>query len=83
MTQLTTTDRLALYGGGGLVILGTVVIGLLEMLAGSSHPVSGDGQILHEAVVPLKLRSYIMLLGLAIWGVYAVYRFVATTPDEP
>jgi hypothetical protein len=77
MSELTTADKIAMYVGGGLVVLGTVVIGLVEMIAGSPHPVSGEGQIVHEALVPLEIRSYIILLGLLIWGVYAVYKVVA------
>ncbi|MDZ7702492.1 MAG: hypothetical protein U5J98_10785 [Halobacteriales archaeon] len=82
MEHRTTADRIALYGGGGLVILGVVVIGLLEMLLGAGHPVTGEGQIVHEALVPLEIRSYIILLGLLIWGVYAVYRFLTSTPGD-
>ncbi|MEF8841357.1 MAG: hypothetical protein V5A62_06980 [Haloarculaceae archaeon] len=81
MSTLTTADRIALYGGGGLVLLGTVVIGLLEMLLGSPHPVSGEGQIVHEALVPLEIRSYVILLGLLIWGGYAIYR--VAVPSQP
>jgi hypothetical protein len=60
-----------LYGGGGLLLIGTLGIGLLEILAGAPHPVSGEGQIVHETLVPLTVRSSIMLLGLLLWGVYA------------
>lgn len=77
MSELTTADRIAMYGGGGLVILGTLGIGLLEMVAGSPHPVSGDGQIVHEALVPIEIRSYIILAGFLIWGAYAVYKLAA------
>jgi hypothetical protein len=77
MSELTTADKVAMYVGGGLVVLGTVVIGLVEMVAGSPHPVSGEGQIVHEALVPLEIRSYIILLGLLVWGVYAVYKVVS------
>ncbi|ACV47719.1 conserved hypothetical protein [Halomicrobium mukohataei DSM 12286] len=66
---------------GREVTFGVVAIGLLEMLFGSGHPVDGEGQIVHEALVPLEVRSYIILLGLIVWGVYAVYRVVATTPE--
>ncbi len=84
MTNLTTGDKIALYGGGGLIVLGTLVIGFIEMIAGSTHPVTGEGQIVHEALVPLKIRSYIILLGLIIWGIYAIYRFFTTEPyNEP
>lgn len=80
MNELTVPDKIAMYAGGGLVVLGTVVIGLLEMFLGSSHPVSGEGQIQHEALVPIEIRSYIIILGLLIWGLYAVYKVVGTTP---
>lgn len=84
MSQHTTADRIAMYIGGGLVVLGTFVIGLLEMILGSSHPVTGEGQIVHEALVPLEIRSYIILAGLVIWGLYAIYKVVGTTPGpEP
>jgi hypothetical protein len=75
-------DRIALYVGGGLVVLGTFVIGLVEMLAGSTHPVTSDGQIVHDALVPLDIRAYIILLGLLIWGIYALYTVLATTPGS-
>jgi ABC-type Na+ efflux pump permease subunit len=83
MEQFNTADKIAAYLGGGLVVFGVVVIGLLEMLFGSGHPVDGEGQIVHEALVPLEIRSYIILLGLVVWGVYAIYKVVATTPAEP
>jgi len=80
MNELTIPDKIAMYVGGGLIVLGTVIIGLLEMLFGSGHPVSGEGQIQHEALVPLEIRSYIIIAGLLIWGLYAVYKVLGTTP---
>ncbi|PGF14154.1 hypothetical protein CP556_24300 [Natrinema sp. CBA1119] len=77
MSSLTTADKVAMYVGGSFVLLGTVGIGFVEILLGSPHPVSGEGQIVHEALVPLEIRSYIILLGLLIWGVSAIYK-VAT-----
>ncbi|MFA9517456.1 hypothetical protein ACERIT_09610 [Halopenitus sp. H-Gu1] len=80
MTEFNTADTIAAYVGGGLVVVGVVVIGLLEIIAGSPHPVTGEGQIVHEALVPLEIRSYIILLGLLVWAGYAVYRVIGTTP---
>jgi hypothetical protein len=82
MSNSSLADRIALYAGTGLVLLGTVVIGILEMIGGSTHPVSGEGQIQHEALVPLEIRSYIIIAGLLIWAGYAVYKFVLTTPES-
>lgn len=82
MNELNTPGKIAAYGGGGLIALGVVVIGVLEILLGSPHPVSGEGQIVHEALVPLGVRSSIILLGLLIWAGYGVYKVVATTPGS-
>ena len=81
MTTLTTADKFAMYVGGGLVLLGVVGIGLLEMFLGAPHPVSGDGQIEHEALVPLALRSGIILTGLGVWGLTAIYKLVGRPPN--
>lgn len=84
MSELNTADKIAAYGGGGLILLGVVLIGLLEIVAGSPHPVGDEGQIVHEALVPLAVRSYIILVGLLIWFVYAVYKVVGSRPEvEP
>lgn len=83
MNELTLPDKVAMYVGGGLLVLGTVVIGLLEMALGSTHPVSGEGQIQHEALVPMEIRSYIIIVGLLIWGLYAIYKVVGTEPRAP
>lgn len=83
MHTLTTADKIAMYVGGGLVLLGTFAIGLIEMFFGSPHSVTGEGQIVHEALVPLDIRAYIIMAGLLIWGLYAVYKVLATEPATP
>jgi hypothetical protein len=80
MTELTTADKIALYVGGGLFALGVFLIGLIEMLGGAKHPVSGEGQIQHDALIDVEIRAYIILLALLVWGGYAIYRVAATTP---
>ena len=82
MRKLTTAERIALYGGGGLLLIGTVGIGLLEIVAGAPHPVSGEGQIVHEALVPLTIRSSMILLGLLVWGAYAVTNVAREPPAD-
>lgn len=79
MANLTAVDKIALYLGGGLVITGVVVIGILEIALGVPHPVTTDGQIVHETLVPLAIRSYIILLGLLLWGGYGIFRVITTT----
>jgi hypothetical protein len=77
MSELTTADKIGMYVGGGLVVLGVVVIGLLDMLFGAGHPVNSEGAIEHAAVLPIDVRATIILLGLLIWGLVAIYKFVA------
>jgi hypothetical protein len=77
MSGLPTADKIAMYVGGGLVVLSVVVIGLLDMLLGAGHPVNSEGAIEHTAVVPIDIRAGIILLGLVIWGLVAVYKFAA------
>lgn len=83
MTQLSTVDKFGMYVGGGLVVLGVLGIGLLEMLLGSPHPVTSEGQIVHEALVPLAIRSYIILAGFLVWGLTALYKVTASREIEP
>lgn len=77
MSDLSTADKVAMYVGGGLVVLGVVVIGLFDMLLGAGHPVNSEGAIEHAALVPIDIRAGIILLGLMVWGLVAVYKFVA------
>jgi hypothetical protein len=76
MSELTTADKIGMYVGGGLVVLGVVVIGILDMFLGAGHQVTGEGEIVHEALIPLDIRAGIILLGLVIWGLVAVYKLV-------
>ncbi|MFB6137176.1 MAG: hypothetical protein ABEJ42_02395 [Halobacteriaceae archaeon] len=81
-TSTTTADRVAMYVGGGLVVLGVFVIGLLEMLLGAKHPVTSEGQIAHDALIDPGLRAAIILAGFLVWGLYAAYKLVGTTPSS-
>lgn len=82
MANLDLIDRIALYVGGGLVVIGVVLIGFLEMVVGAGHPVTGDGQIVHEALINIQLRSSIIILGLLIWGLYAIYKVAVDVPES-
>jgi hypothetical protein len=77
MSELTTADKIGMYVGGGLIVLGVVVIGFLDMVFGAGHPVNSEGAIEHASVIPIDVRATIILLGLLIWGLVALYKFVA------
>jgi len=50
------------------------------MVFGAGHVVEAEGQIQHEALFPIEVRADVIIAGLLIWGLYAIYKVVATTP---
>jgi hypothetical protein len=90
-----TADRLAMYLGGGLIVLAIPVVGIINTLTGSMTPLyvyegtEASGQAYSAAAVPQgaevvsaplvdpNVRAGMVALGLAIWGLFAVYRLVA------
>ncbi|WP_265111764.1 hypothetical protein [Halosolutus halophilus] len=72
---ITTADRIAMLFGGGLVLLGTIVLGFVNVLADAPHvPVEEEGAIVAAPVVSPDLRAYLIALGLLIWLGYAIYK---------
>lgn len=70
-------DRLAMGLGGALVLLGTVALGVAELLDGppfGAAPVTNEaGEIVATPLVDPSLRTGLVLLGLLVlllWGLY-------------
>ena len=82
MSELTTMERIGLYGGAVLLLIGTVGMGLLEIIAGAPHPVSGEGQVVHETLISLNVRSYTILLGLLLMAAYGVTNLLTKPPRD-
>jgi hypothetical protein len=95
-TDLDLADKVAMYVGGGLVALGIVVMGLLNVLVGNesalyAYEVTRNGQtttghaispglapegaqIVSSPLFDPNVRASIVVLGLVVFGLYAVYR---------
>lgn len=76
MTEHTTSiDKIAMLLGGGLILLGTTVMGIAESFF-TGHTVAPNGNlgdvVIHATHSP-TLRAYIIALGLGIWFIYALY----------
>jgi hypothetical protein len=82
MSELTTTERVGLYGGAALLLIGTVGMGLLEIIVGAPHPVSGEGQVIHETLISLSVRSYTILLGLILMAAYGITNLATKPPED-
>lgn len=77
MTQTTIVDRIAMGLSGALILLGVVVLGMIEVLAGPPYgaaPTTNDaGEIVATPMIDPTLRTGLVIAGilvLAVWGAY-------------
>ena len=79
-----TIQKAAMALGGGLITLGIVVLGIVEILAGKPYgaaPLTNEaGTVVATPAVDPVLRTGLVLAGLAVLGLYAAY--AAVTADE-
>ena len=74
-TELTTADRIAMLGGGIPIVIGVVVLGLINTLADApAAPVVEEGTTVATPLIPVELRTGLVLLGLLVWLAYAGYK---------
>lgn len=76
----TMIDKAAQALGGALILLGVVVLGMIETLAGPPYgaaPTTNDaGEIVATPLVDPALRTGLVILGLVVlfaWGLYKMY----------
>jgi hypothetical protein len=97
-TQTKPIDRIVMALGGGLILLGTVVLGIVELLAGNSNPMyvgtNGEGETISALsasaletvqsapVVAPNVRAALVLAGLGVFAAYAVYCVAAHREAE-
>lgn len=78
-TTLTSADRIAMLGGGGLVLFG-ILLGIVNTLMNAPHvPVMDDGEVVATPVIAPELRAYIILLGFVVWLLYGLFK-LTTSP---
>jgi hypothetical protein len=79
-------DKAAMALSGGLIVLGTVVLGIVEILAGQPYspvPLTNDaGEIVATPMIDPTIRTGLVLAGIAVLGVYAAYTLVTPAPEE-
>lgn len=81
--QLSTVDRIAMLVGGGLIIIGTAVLGFLNVITNSPHmEVVEDGTVVAEPLISPDLRAYIILLGLLVFLLYGLYKLANSYTSE-
>jgi len=84
--QTTVIDKAAMALSGGLMLLGVVVLGIVEILAGKPYgaaPLTNDaGEVIATPMVDPTLRTGLVLAGLLVLALYGGYRLVAPVEDE-
>lgn len=70
------SDKIAKRVGGGLIILGTLGMGFIEVLVGNPYhmPVVNDaGQVVSQPTIPSVVRGTVIGAGLVVWFLYGLY----------
>ena len=79
-------DKAARALSAGLMLFGTVVLGIVEILAGKPYspvPMTNEaGDVVATPLIAPEIRTGFVLAGIAVLGLYAAYRFVAPLPDD-
>jgi len=80
-TTYNAIDKFALWLGGGLMLLGTVILGLVEVVMGPPYgaaPLTNDaGEVIATPFVDPNLRTGLFVLGLVVLLVWGLYRLAA------
>jgi len=83
-SQYDTVDKAAMALGGALMLLGIVVLGIVELLAGEPYspaPITNDaGDVLASPAVDPVLRTGLVIAGLVVLLLWGVYRMA--TPES-
>lgn len=79
-------DKLAMAVGGGLMLLGIVVLGFIEILAGAPYgpvPITNEaGNVVASPLFGANIRTGLVLLGLVVLLLWGLYRMASPTTFE-
>jgi len=79
-------DKAAMALSAGLMLLGLVGMGILEILAGapfSPAPITNEaGDIVATPLISPQIRTGVVLAGLAVLGLYAAYKIATPLADD-
>ncbi|TKX78136.1 hypothetical protein EXE53_22790 [Halorubrum sp. SD626R] len=86
MTNTDIIDKAAMALSAGLMLLGIVGMGILEILAGQPYspvPVTNEaGEVVATPLISPQIRTGLVLAGIAVLGLYAAYKIVVPMPED-
>jgi len=81
-----TIDKLAMYLSGGLLLLGVVVSGLIEVLAGHPYgaaPQTNEaGEVIASPAIDPNIRTALVVAALLVMLLYAIYKLATPIEEE-
>lgn len=84
--ELDLVDRIAAALAGGLMLLGIVVLGAAEIIAGKPYgaaPLTNDaGAVVATPAIDPTLRTGLVIAGLAVLGLRGLYRVAAPGTED-
>lgn len=79
-------DKAAMALSAGLMLLGLVGMGILEILAGQPYgpvPITNEaGEVVATPLISPQLRTGVVLAGVAVLGLYAAYKIATPLADD-
>jgi hypothetical protein len=86
MKDYNVIDKAALAASGALMLLGIVVLGIVEILAGQPYgaaPMTNDaGEVIATPFVDPNIRTGLVIAGLLVLFVWGLYRMAAIRVEE-
>lgn len=86
MKDYNVIDKAALAASGALMLLGIVVLGIVEILAGQPYgaaPMTNDaGEVIATPFVDPNIRTGLVIAGLAVLLIWGLYRMAAARVEE-
>ncbi len=81
LNEMDTVDRAAILAGTGLMLFGTVVLGLIEILAGEPYSpaviTNEAGDVIATPLIDPNIRTGLVVLGVLILALWSVYKLLA------
>lgn len=79
-------DKAAMALSAGLMLLGLVGTGIVEILAGAPYspaPITNEaGEVVATPLISPQVRTGLVLAGLAVLGLYAAYKIVTPLAED-
>jgi hypothetical protein len=86
LSDINPIDRIALLLSTGLMLLGVVVLGFIEVIAGQPYgaaPLTNDaGEVIATPMVDPNIRTGLVILGLIVLLLWGIYKMITPVQER-